>query len=92
MPQFFEDTGNAINEIQSGFEIALAEQTKSERMRTELITNVSHDIKTPITSIINYVDLLGKENIESEKNNNEQRRDFRAGIKHGSKEKNNSRE
>ena len=69
MPQFFEDTGNAINEIQSGFEIALAEQTKSERMRTELITNVSHDIKTPITSIINYVDLLGKENIESEKVN-----------------------
>ena len=40
---------------------------KSERFKTELITNVSHDIKTPLTSIINYVDLLGKEEIENEK-------------------------
>ena len=64
-----EETGTALNDIQAGIEIALAERTKSERMKTELITNVSHDIKTPITSIINYVDLLGKENIESEKVN-----------------------
>ena len=41
----------------------------SERLKTELITNVSHDIKTPLTSIINYVDLLKQENIESEKAN-----------------------
>ena len=40
---------------------------KSERLKTELITNVSHDIKTPLTSIINYVDLMKQENIENEK-------------------------
>ena len=40
---------------------------KSERMKAELITNVSHDIKTPLTSIINYVDLLKQENIENDK-------------------------
>ncbi|WP_051625315.1 sensor histidine kinase [Butyrivibrio sp. AE2005] len=66
MPQFMEETGTALNDIQAGIEIALAERTKSERMKTELITNVSHDIKTPITSIINYVDLLDKENLENE--------------------------
>ena len=66
MPQFMEETGTALNDIQAGIEIALAERTKSERMKTELITNVSHDIKTPITSIINYVDLLNKENLENE--------------------------
>ena len=42
---------------------------KSERLKTELITNVSHDIKTPLTSIINYIDLLKKENIQGEKAN-----------------------
>ncbi len=42
---------------------------KSERLKTELITNVSHDIKTPLTSIINYVDLIKMENIENEKVN-----------------------
>ena len=66
IPQFMEETGTALNDIQAGIEIALAERTKSERMKTELITNVSHDIKTPITSIINYVDLLDKENLENE--------------------------
>ena len=45
----------------------LQESLKSERLKTELITNVSHDIKTPLTSIINYVDLLKKENIQDEK-------------------------
>ena len=40
---------------------------KSERLKADLITNVSHDIKTPLTSIINYVDLLETENIENEK-------------------------
>lgn len=39
---------------------------KSENMKTELITNVSHDLKTPLTSIINYIDLLKRENIEPE--------------------------
>ena len=46
---------------------AVSEKMKSERFRTELITNVSHDIKTPLTSIINYVDLLQKEDIDNEK-------------------------
>lgn len=42
------------------------ERMKSERFKTELITNVSHDLKTPLTSIVSYVDLLKKEPIESE--------------------------
>ncbi len=56
-----------VNDIASGFSNAIAEKLKSERLKTELITNVSHDIKTPLTSIINYVDLLKKENIQDEK-------------------------
>lgn len=56
-----------INDIQSGFSNAINEKLKSERMKTELITNVSHDIKTPLTSIINYVDLLKTEEINNEK-------------------------
>ena len=56
-----------VNDISGGFSNAIEESLKSERLKTELITNVSHDIKTPLTSIINYVDLLKKENIENEK-------------------------
>ena len=56
-----------LNDIAGGFSNAIEENLKSERMKTELITNVSHDLKTPLTSIINYVDLLKAENIESEK-------------------------
>ncbi len=63
----FQDIIKYINDISSGFENAIQEGIKSERLKTELITNVSHDIKTPLTSIINYVDLLKKENIENEK-------------------------
>lgn len=58
--------GENINHIVDGLNMAVEERMKSERMKTELITNVSHDIKTPLTSIINYVDLLQKENIENE--------------------------
>ena len=58
-----------INNIAGGFSNAIDEKLKSEKLKTELITNVSHDIKTPLTSIINYVDLLKKENIEGEKAN-----------------------
>ena len=47
-----------LNNISNGFENAIQDRMKSERMKIELITNVSHDIKTPLTSIINYVDLL----------------------------------
>lgn len=63
----FQDTVMYINDISNGFENAIQEGIKSERLKTELITNVSHDIKTPLTSIINYVDLLKKEEIENEK-------------------------
>lgn len=56
-----------INDIAGGFSNAIEESLKSERLKTELITNVSHDIKTPLTSIINYVDLLKKEEIPNEK-------------------------
>lgn len=56
-----------VNDIAGGFTNAIEKSLKSERMKTELITNVSHDIKTPLTSIINYVDLLKKEEIPNEK-------------------------
>ena len=56
-----------LNDISGGLSNAVNEAMKSERLKTELITNVSHDIKTPLTSIINYVDLLKKEEIENEK-------------------------
>lgn len=61
----FQNTVMYINDISNGFENAIQEGIKSERLKTELITNVSHDIKTPLTSIINYVDLLKKENIKN---------------------------
>ncbi len=57
----------ALNTLSDGLETALSEQVKSERLKADLITNVSHDIKTPLTSIINYVDLLKRENIEDPK-------------------------
>lgn len=56
-----------INSIGEGMEAAVAESVKSERLKTDLITNVSHDIKTPLTSIINYVELLKQENFEDAK-------------------------
>lgn len=56
-----------INNLSEGLENAIDEKFRSERMKAELITNVSHDLKTPLTSIINYVDLIKKEeNIEPE--------------------------
>ena len=56
-----------LNHIRGGLSRAVDERMKSERLRTELITNVSHDIKTPLTSIVNYVDLLAREEPENEK-------------------------
>lgn len=53
-----------LNRISDGLQTALAEQVKSERLKADLITNVSHDIKTPLTSIINYVDLIKREHPE----------------------------
>lgn len=55
-----------VNDISAGFTNAIEESLKNERFKTDLITNVSHDIKTPLTSIINYVDLLKEEGLESE--------------------------
>ena len=53
--------GENLNAISRGMSIAVEQRLKSERLKTELITNVSHDIKTPLTSIVNYVDLLQRE-------------------------------
>ena len=61
----FKNSVRYLNNISDGFENAIQDRMKSERMKVELITNVSHDIKTPLTSIINYVDLLKKENIDN---------------------------
>lgn len=59
--------GEDINNIRGGISKAVEERIRSERFRSELVTNVSHDIKTPLTSIINYVDLMEKEEPENEK-------------------------
>lgn len=61
----FKDFANSLNNINEGLSVAINEKMKSERFKTELITNVSHDIKTPLTSIINYVDLIKKEEPEN---------------------------
>ena len=63
----FKSHGEDLNHIAQGMAAAVEERMRSERMKTELITNVSHDIKTPLTSIINYADLIGKEPRDSEK-------------------------
>ncbi len=62
----FKRYGQRMNGLRTGMERAVQEQTKAERMKTELITNVSHDIKTPLTSIVNYVDLLQKVDVQPE--------------------------
>jgi len=58
---------NSVNSIGSSIHQAVETSMKDEKMKADLITNVSHDIKTPLTSIINYVDLIKRENIEDEK-------------------------
>lgn len=63
----FLRTANELNNIRDGLSRAVDERMKSERFKTELITNVSHDIKTPLTSVINYTDLLAREEPENEK-------------------------
>lgn len=62
-----KEFARAINRIGEGMKNAVNENTKNERMKADLITNVSHDIKTPLTSIVNYVDLLKRADIKDEK-------------------------
>ncbi len=62
----FQPIGESLERVQQGFEKAVMEEAKSQNMKTELITNVSHDLKTPLTAIITYVDLLKKEDITEE--------------------------
>ncbi len=64
-----KDFAESLNNINQGLQTAIDDKIKSERFRTELITNVSHDIKTPLTSIVNYVDLIKKEDCDNEKIN-----------------------
>lgn len=61
-----KELADSVNNIGDGIRKAVATSMKDERMKADLITNVSHDIKTPLTSIINYVDLLKREKIEQE--------------------------
>lgn len=67
MPHLLREHGLQLNHIGDGLQNAVQDRMRSERMKAELITNVSHDIKTPLTSVINYVDLLKKEGLQSEK-------------------------
>ena len=63
----FREHAEDLNAITDGLQNAVEDRVKSERMKAELITNVSHDIKTPLTSIVNYVDLLSKEDLQNER-------------------------
>ena len=63
----FKKHAETLNKVNDGLSNAVNERMKSERLKTELITNVSHDLKTPLTSIVNYVDLMKKEDIQPEK-------------------------
>lgn len=62
----FRKTAKNLNSVKIGFKKALDEEIKSQNMKTELISNVSHDLKTPLTSIINYSDLLSQEGLSEE--------------------------
>lgn len=66
MPLYLQTFGEHIKNLQNGMKIAVEEAVKGEKMKTALITNVSHDLKTPLTSIIIYTDLLKRCNIENE--------------------------
>ncbi|MEG3040231.1 MAG: sensor histidine kinase [Erysipelotrichaceae bacterium] len=66
----FEPLKNDLYKIKDGFKTAVNEEVKSQRMKTELVSNVSHDLKTPLTSIITYVDLLKNNDISEEEKKN----------------------
>ena len=73
MPHDLRLHAEALNNIADGLNGAVEEKMKSERFKAELITNVSHDLKTPLTSIINYVNLLKMEEVENPKARNTSR-------------------
>ncbi|MDQ0359520.1 sensor histidine kinase [Breznakia pachnodae] len=62
----FQSLGNEFVRIKDGFQTAVGEEVKSQRMKTELISNVSHDLKTPLTTIITYIDLLKAEKLNEQ--------------------------
>ncbi|MCD7954860.1 MAG: HAMP domain-containing histidine kinase [Lachnospiraceae bacterium] len=62
----FEPIADALSDIRYGFRTAVVKETRSQAMKTELVTNVSHDLKTPLTAIITYVNLLKDESISEE--------------------------
>lgn len=68
----FRPIQDELKKIQSGFKKAVDEEVKNERMKTELVTNVSHDLRTPLTAIITYIDLLKNEKDE------EKRKEYRS--------------
>lgn len=63
----FRPIQDELKKIQSGFKKAVDEEVKNERMKTELVTNVSHDLRTPLTAIITYIDLLKNEKDEEKR-------------------------
>ena len=65
-----QEVAQSVNYVRTGLSEAVMKSIKNERMKADLITNVSHDIKTPLTSIVNYVDLLKRENLQNEKAQN----------------------
>lgn len=66
----FQPCGEALTKVSQGFSKAVAEEAKSQSMKTELITNVSHDLKTPLTAIITYVNLLKRPDLSEEERKN----------------------
>lgn len=66
----FHELNSALTGVQEGFHTAVQEEVKSQRMKTELITNISHDLKTPLTAIITYVNLLKNEELPEEERRN----------------------
>lgn len=76
MPELEKKIAISMNNVQNGMKEAVAERMKSEHLKTELITNVSHDIKTPLTAIINYVDLLKTETEDIKKADQDKIREY----------------